>query len=86
MKNKMADVRNHLIAMLEELGDPKAGREVVERAKATSLVAGTFISAVKCEMDAIRLHDDIGRMPMAIDAPTPPPQGQLVAMPARSKA
>ena len=65
----MADVRNHLVAMLEALGDPDAKPEVVERAKATSLVAGTYINAVKVEIDAIRLHDEIGRAPTAIEPP-----------------
>ncbi|MGO1069302.1 hypothetical protein [Lysobacter sp. CA199] len=69
MKNSMADVRNHLVAMLEALGDPDAKPEVVERAKATSMVAGTYINAVKVEIDAIRLHDEIGRSPSAIESP-----------------
>lgn len=76
MKNKMTDVRNHLVAMLEALGDPDANEQTIERAKATSLVAGTYISAVKCEIDAFRLHDDIGRMPLAVD-----PANELRAVP-----
>ena len=31
MKNKISDVRNHLVAMLEALGDPDANAEVIER-------------------------------------------------------
>ncbi|NID14331.1 hypothetical protein [Luteibacter yeojuensis] len=69
MKNKMSDVRNHLVAMLEALGDPEATPEVVERAKATSIVAGTYINAVKCEIDALKLHDDIGRTTAAVELP-----------------
>lgn len=68
-KNKVSDVRDHLVAMLEELGDPKAGADVIERAKASSLVAGTYIAAVKIELDGIRLHDDIGKTSVAIDPP-----------------
>ena len=60
MKNKMSDVRDHLVAMLEQLGDPEVKAEVIERAKATALVAGTYISAVKTELDAYRLHEEIG--------------------------
>lgn len=69
MKNKMSDVRNHLVAMLEALGDPEATPEIVERAKATSMVASTYIGAVKCEIDALRLHDDIGRTTAAVELP-----------------
>jgi hypothetical protein len=66
MKNKMVDVRNHLCAMLEALGDPEATADVVERAKATSLVANSYIAAVKTEIDAIRLADEIGKLPQAV--------------------
>ena len=69
MKNKMADVRNHLVAMLEALGDDKADAAVIERAKATSMVANSYISAVKTEIDAIRLADEIGKLPCAVEAP-----------------
>lgn len=74
MKNKMSDVRNHLVAMLEALGepgaDPAANAQMIERAKATSLVANSYISAVKTEIDALRLADDIGSLPQAVE-PTP---------------
>lgn len=66
MKNTMADVRNHLVAMLEALGDDTCTPEIVERAKVTSQVATTFIGAVRCELDALRLHDDIGKLPAAV--------------------
>lgn len=72
MKNKMSDVRDHLVAMLEQLGDKEVGAEVIERAKATSMVAGTYINAVKVELDAMRLADDIGRMPAAIEGSQAP--------------
>lgn len=68
MKNKMSDVRDHLVVMLEQLGDPEVAAEVIERAKATALVAGTYISAVKTEIDAIRLLDDTGRLPASVEA------------------
>jgi len=69
MKNKMGDVRNHLVAMLEALGDPDADANTIERAKATALVAGTYIGAVKTELDAIRLYDETGRIASVIEAP-----------------
>ncbi len=71
MKNKMSDVRDHLVAMLEQLGDPEVKAEVIERAKATALVAGTYISAVKTELDAYRLHEEIGKIPASVEAPNP---------------
>lgn len=69
MKNKMGDVRDHLVSMLEQLGDPEVKAEVIERAKATALVAGQYITAVKVEMDALRLADEIGCMPAALEPP-----------------
>lgn len=68
MKNKMSDVRNHLVAMMEALGDKDCPAEAVERAKATSMLAGTYISAVKVELDAIKLYDDTGRLSQAVEA------------------
>lgn len=70
MKNKMSDVRDHLVAMLEALGEDGDAEQVsrtVERAKTTALVAGTYINAVRTEIDAIRLADEIGQMPLAGD-------------------
>lgn len=66
MKNKMVDVRNHLVGMLEELGSNEATEQTIERAKAMSQVAGQYISAVRTEIDALRLADDIGRLPVAV--------------------
>lgn len=70
MRNKLSDVKNHLVAMLEQLGDENVQAEVIERAKVTSLVAGTYISAVKTEIDALRLADDIGVLPTSVEAGT----------------
>lgn len=74
MKNKMCDVRDHLVAMLESLGDPDSDASVVERAKATSLVANSYIAAVKVEIDAIRMAG-LDVLPQSIEAP---PQLRLV--------
>lgn len=80
MKNKISDVRNHLVAMLERLGDEslegdKLNAEI-ERAKAVSQVATTYIGAVKVEIDAIRLMDDTGRLPVAVEAGEMQPVGR----------
>lgn len=70
MKNRMSDVRDHLVAMLEALGDESATPEkmatTVERAKATALVADRYIAAVKVECDALRLGSEIGTLPTSV--------------------
>jgi hypothetical protein len=68
MKNKMSDVRNHLVQMLEDLGDKEADAKTVERARATAQVATTFIAAVKCEIDARRLLGEGVNLPPALEA------------------
>lgn len=69
MKNKMSDVRDHLVAMLEQLGDADVKTEVIERAKASALIADKYIAAVKVEIDALRLADEIGCIPSVIEGP-----------------
>lgn len=66
MKNGMEDVRNHIVAMLEALGDNEATPETVERAKATSLLANSYIGAVKVELEAIKLYDETGKLSRAV--------------------
>lgn len=82
MKNKMQDVRDHLVAMLEALGDTGKDTyvdpQLIERAKATALVAGTFIAAVKTELDAIELFDKTGRIASVIEAPPLQPAGRTL--------
>lgn len=74
MKNKMADVRDHLVAMLETLGDHEADANTIARAKATAEVAGRYIDAVKVEIDARRLLAADGmELPPALDAPNEGP-------------
>ena len=70
MKNKIDDVRDHLVAMLELLGDDTRSTDemaqAIERAKATASIAGTYIAAVRVEIDAIRVLDETGRLPTAV--------------------
>lgn len=86
MKNRMEDVRNHLVAMLEALGEEGADATVIERAKASSMVANSFISAVKTEIDALRLADDIGKLPSSVGAPQQFDQKSGRVLPFRSEA
>lgn len=69
----MKDVRDYLLKQLAELADSDATQDeqalVIERAKATSQVASTYISAVKVEIDAIRLFDDTGKLPASVPEP-----------------
>ncbi|WP_313415505.1 hypothetical protein [Stenotrophomonas sp.] len=85
MKNKVSDVRDHLVAMLERLGDDDLSAEqmgqVIERAKASTIVATTYIGAVKVELDAIRLAHETGNLTAAVAEPQqlptlPPGQGR----------
>lgn len=70
----MKDVRDFLMKQLAELADsettPEQQAQVIERAKASSQVAATYISAVKTELDAIRLFDETGKLPASIDEPS----------------
>ena len=68
MKNKMGDVRNHLVLMMESLNDGDCDALAVERAKALSSVAQQYIAAVKTEIDALRLLDDTNLAPSCIEA------------------
>jgi len=77
VKNKVSDVRDHLVAMLERLGDdslsPEEMGQVIERAKTSSLVASTYIGAVKVELDAIRIMDETGKLATAVVLPQQAP-------------
>lgn len=75
MKNKMQDVRDHLVARMEELGnetaDEKTVKSAVERSRATVALADAFIDTVKVEIDARRHLQGTGvALPPALEAPT----------------
>lgn len=69
----MKDMRDFLIKQMAELADSdRQGDELaatIDRAKASSLVASTYIQAVRTEIDAIRVLDETGRLPVAVEAP-----------------
>jgi len=73
MKNRVSDVRDHLVAVMEALNDESASPEKmaanIERAKAMSGLAQQYVSAVKVEMDAIRLYDETRMLPTSVDIP-----------------
>lgn len=70
MSRTLEDVKDYLVKQLAELSDSDLdGDELarkVERAKTTSLLAATYINAVRTEIDALRLADDIGMLPTAV--------------------
>lgn len=67
------DVRAFLLKQLAELADSDMTAEeaklVIEKAKTTSAVAGTYINAVRVELDAVKLFDETGMLPGAIETP-----------------
>ena len=73
MKNKVSDVRNHLVAVMEALNDPSSKPEeqaaALERAKAMSSLAQQYVSAVKVGLDAVRLFDETQLLPSSVEAP-----------------
>lgn len=79
----MKDVREYLLKQLAELADsdatPEEQAQVIERAKATSGVAQTYIQAVKVEIEAIKLLDETGRLPVAVEAPPMQRHGSVLS-------
>lgn len=69
MKNRMQDVRNHLVAMMESLADAEATPEVIERAKATAALAQTYTNTVKVELEARKLAGCEHELPEALQPP-----------------
>ena len=73
MKNKIDDVRNHLVTVMEALNEEGADAQTmartIEKAKAMSSVATSYINAVKVELDAIRLADEVGLLPSSVATP-----------------
>jgi len=72
VKNKMQDVRDHLVAMMEALADQDVDAEVIARAKVVSELAQTYTNTVKVEIDALRAA---GRtdVPSALQVSPPEP-------------
>lgn len=68
------NVRDFLLKQMSELADSDMTAEqaelVIEKAKATSQVAGTYIAAVKVELEAVKVWDETGLLPGAIETPT----------------
>lgn len=74
MKNKVQDVRNLVVAMMELLdtneGTTEEMAQRIERAKATAMLAGQYTSLVKLEIDAVRLMSETGLLPASVEQPS----------------
>lgn len=59
MKNKIDDLRNHLFAQLERLGDETltgdALKEEIQRAKAVGEISGQVIDTARAENERLKL-------------------------------
>lgn len=76
MKNRMQDVRDHVVEMMEALKDPNVEPEVLERAKLISSLAQTFTNNVKVELDFRRDAGLTNELPEVLKAPALPPPGR----------
>lgn len=63
----MSDVRNHLVSMMELLGDKEVDAQVIERAKAVAALAQTYTNTVKVEIDARRAAGLEATLPAALE-------------------
>lgn len=60
MKNKLSDVRDHLVAMLESLAEKDASEADIKKAQVGALVADKYIASVKVEIEARKLMAEHG--------------------------
>jgi len=73
MKNKIDDVRNHLVQAMEALNNedstPEEIAQAIEKGKVISSLSTSYINAVKVEISAIRLVDETGLLPGSVAEP-----------------
>lgn len=68
MKNRMQDVRNHLVAAMESLADHDVSDQVIARAKVISDLAQTYTNTIKVEIDALRIAGRENQIPQALES------------------
>lgn len=77
MKNKMQDLRDHLFAQLERLGDDSQlpSKDEIDRARAMNEVAKTLIETARVEVDFLKVKSNSsvvkGVTSTFIEAPKP---------------
>ncbi len=65
-RNKMEDLRNHLFAQLEKLGDDEDMKNPIKRernlevSKAMVSISGAIVETAKTEMQYLKTLDEIG--------------------------
>lgn len=64
MKNKLEDLRNHLFAQLERLGDDSAppSEQELARAKAVSETAKVLIDSARVEVEFLKVKSESPRL------------------------
>jgi hypothetical protein len=72
MKNKMEDIRNHLIAAMEGLADPDNPLDI-ERARAISEIGQVLINSAKVEVEYIKVAGGHGTGFLVEREPQPTP-------------
>jgi|GEM_PF-3282949 len=85
------DVRDYLLKQMAELADSDMDADkaklVIEKAKATSTAAATYVNAVRLELDAVRLFDETGLLPGAVEMPSAAARPKVITMdPAKRRA
>lgn len=68
MKNAMVDVRNHIVAALERLGEEDIKPDDLKRAAAISELAKTFTDTVRVEIEAMKLLSVTDQLPAPLRA------------------
>lgn len=79
------DVRDYLLKQMAELANSDMTAEetklAIDKAKATSQAAATYIGAVKVELEAVKLFDETGMLPGAVEMPVAVVRPQPKALP-----
>lgn len=89
MKNKIEDLRNHLFAQLERLGDKEVKPEELARAKAVVEVGRAIVDTARAETEFMRvtgIAQGTGFIPLAeAKLPSAPSRPQLASGSGRAR-
>lgn len=79
MKNRMKDVRDHLVAQMEALKDGEVDPQVIERAKAVASLAQVYTNTVKVELEVRKAAGKEHELPeVLLPAELPPPGVRVI--------
>lgn len=83
------DVRDFLIKQMAELADSDMDAEkaklVIEKAKASSQVAATYINSVRAEVEAVRVFDETGLLAGGVEQPAKIDRSNLIPFDGRKR-